>query len=79
MTPSVITLQLHLDGCQMCRFKKDTDLQSVAEHELNIKTMLTQFFWMNANDPVAKAQKYLYKEFPQWFVWNNQSRTWKQR
>ncbi|XP_058192250.1 uncharacterized protein LOC131309666 [Rhododendron vialii] len=41
--------------------------------------MLTEFFWMNANDPQAKATKYFYKDFPASFVWNKQSKTWKAR
>lgn len=63
----------------MCTFRKHTRLQSIAENEFSKKTMLTEFFWMNANDPQAKATKYFYKDFPTSFVWNKQSKTWKAR
>ncbi|KAG5562041.1 hypothetical protein RHGRI_004923 [Rhododendron griersonianum] len=43
------------------------------------RTMLTQFFWMNANHPKAKQQKLLYKNFPEEYVWDIQTRTWHER
>lgn len=42
-------------------------------------TMLTQFFWMNANHPKAKQQKLLYNNFPEEYVWDIQTRTWHER
>lgn len=79
ISPAIISLQLHLDGCQMCTFRKHTRLKSIAENEFSKKKTLAEFFWMNANDPQAKATKYFYKDFPASFVWNKQSKTWKAR
>lgn len=43
------------------------------------RTMLTQFFWMNANHPKAKQQKLLFKNFPKEYVWDIRTRTWHER
>ncbi|KAG5521131.1 hypothetical protein RHGRI_033625 [Rhododendron griersonianum] len=43
------------------------------------RTMLTQFFWMNANHPKAKQQKLLYLNFPEEYVWDTKTRTWHER
>lgn len=43
------------------------------------RTMLTQFFSMNANHQRAKEQKLLYQNFPEEYVWDGQSRTWHER
>lgn len=74
-----MTLQLHLDGCQRVNFKDDTNLQSIADSHYFSRTMLTEFFWMNAHDEHAKAAKLFYADFPSQFVWLAQSKTWKIR
>ncbi|XP_058189501.1 uncharacterized protein LOC131307104 [Rhododendron vialii] len=79
MRPAVISLHLHLEGCNKINFKKDANLQSIADNEFKSKTMLTQFFWMNANHKKAKEQKLLYANFPEEYVWDYQSKTWHER
>ncbi|XP_058211594.1 uncharacterized protein LOC131323768 [Rhododendron vialii] len=77
--PAVISLQLHLEGCQLMPLKKDTNLHNIVDNEFMSRTMLTQFFWMNAHNDKAKSLKLLYKDFPQHFVWTASSRTWTER
>ncbi|XP_058216696.1 uncharacterized protein LOC131327562 [Rhododendron vialii] len=79
MSPAVISLQLHLEGCQLIPLKKDSNLQNIVDNEFLSRTMLTQFFWMNAHNDKAKVLKLLYKDFPQHFVWNSPSRSWTER
>ncbi|KAG5561561.1 hypothetical protein RHGRI_004566 [Rhododendron griersonianum] len=77
--PAVITLQLHLEGCQLIPLKKDANLHSIVDNEFTSRTMLTQFFWMNAHNEKAKSLQLLYKNFPEHFVWTASSRTWTER
>lgn len=79
MSPTVISLQLHLNGCQMVSFKKNTKLQDITNNDLYSQTMLTQFFWMNKHNKKAKEKKYLYKEFPESFVWFKKNKNWQER
>ncbi|KAG5552505.1 hypothetical protein RHGRI_010554 [Rhododendron griersonianum] len=79
MRPAVISLQLHLEGCQLISLKKDSNLQNIVDNEFLSRTMLTQFFWMNTHNKTAKALKLLYKDFPQHFVWNSPSKSWTER
>ncbi|KAG5537451.1 hypothetical protein RHGRI_024770 [Rhododendron griersonianum] len=76
MRPAVISLQLHLEGCQLIPLKKDSNLQNIVDNEFLSRTMLTQFFWMNAHNERAKALKLINRDFPQHFVWNSPSRSW---
>ncbi|GAA0167265.1 hypothetical protein LIER_22236 [Lithospermum erythrorhizon] len=41
--------------------------------------MLTQFFRTNDVDPEAKELNLLYKQFPTYYVWDSQIRTWTKR
>lgn len=66
--PAVISLQLHLDGCQLVRFKDNTQIQSIANNDLCSRTTLTQFFWMNQHNEAAKEEKLLYRNFPEKFI-----------
>ncbi|KAG5512701.1 hypothetical protein RHGRI_038884 [Rhododendron griersonianum] len=79
MRPAVISLHLHLEGRQTINFKDDSNLQSIADNDFLSRTMLTQFFWMNANHEKAKQQRLLYVHFPEEYVWDNQSRSWHER
>ncbi|KAG5514913.1 hypothetical protein RHGRI_036082 [Rhododendron griersonianum] len=79
MRPAVISLHLHLEGQQTINFRDYSNLQSIADNGFISRTMLTQFFWMNANHEKAKQQKLLYVNFPKEYVWDNQSRSWHER
>ncbi|XP_028086421.1 uncharacterized protein LOC114287309 [Camellia sinensis] len=77
--PSVIHLQIHLEHQQFVTFNPSDDLNSVLNDPIRSKTMLTEFFLMNKSNEKAKLAKYLYKEFPEHFVWWQQDRMWTER
>ena len=68
--PPMIPLQLHLPNNQFVTFQATSNLRQVIKNDLVTRTMLTEFFKMNMVNP--KAATLLYKEFPEWFVWNKQ-------
>ncbi|XP_071913897.1 uncharacterized protein [Coffea arabica] len=69
MTPSVYTLQVHLPNQQFVSFDKNSDLLLLLAKADFLKTMLTEFFKMNATNAVAENLKCFYRDFPQHFVW----------
>ncbi|XP_028100698.1 uncharacterized protein LOC114300041 [Camellia sinensis] len=77
--PSVIHLQIHLEHQQFVTFNPSDDLNSVLNDLIRSKTMLTEFFLMNKSNEKAKLAKYLYKEFPEHFVWWQQDRMWTEQ
>ena len=77
MHPSVIPLQLHLQDSQLVTFRETDDLSSVVNDESNTKSMLTEFFKLNATHD--KARTLLYKEIPEYFVWNKRCKIWTER
>lgn len=79
MQPAVITLQLHLEDCQPINYNDNTNLRNIVGNIFMQRTMLTQFFWMNANNKKAKHQKLLYQNFPEEYVWDSQRRAWHER
>ena len=62
MYPHVLHMQVHLSGMHMVSFNDDDNLEDVLEHARNQRSMLTEFFRMNSEDPNARS--YLYREFP---------------
>ncbi|XP_028108813.1 uncharacterized protein LOC114307620 [Camellia sinensis] len=79
INPVVISLQLHLEDCQIVSFRKTDDLRSLANDEFLSRTMLTEFFVMNRTNKKAQEGKYLYKKFPEFFVWDAQHRMRNER
>lgn len=77
--PSVVSLQLHLEDCQIVSFKTNSTVEHIKGSEFHSKTMLTQFFYMNAHNEQAQLGKFLYKEFPSYFVWSKKNRMWTKR
>ncbi|KAK9111586.1 hypothetical protein Scep_019105 [Stephania cephalantha] len=75
--PPLITLQLHLEGKQLVKFNKNDVLQNLVDNGLSSRSMLTEYFNMNQNDNLART--ILYREFPEYFVWNQQVRRWTRR
>ena len=61
-------MQVHLPGMHMVPFNDHDNLEDVLEHAKNQRSMLTEFFRMNIEDP--NAQRYLYMEFPEHYTWN---------
>ncbi|KAK9155164.1 hypothetical protein Sjap_002644 [Stephania japonica] len=75
--PSVITLQLHLDGKQMVSFGDCDMLEDVVNNDIKCASMLTEYFALNKVDEFARSL--LYRQIPEYYVWNRQSKTWKRR
>ncbi|XP_074314231.1 uncharacterized protein LOC141649439 [Silene latifolia] len=70
-------LSVHIPNGQTVRFSENEVLANVVANEERIKTMLTKFFKENMG--LQEGQKYLYSEFPQHFVWNDQKKFLKPR
>ncbi|KAL3813122.1 hypothetical protein ACJIZ3_014390 [Penstemon smallii] len=66
--PAVIVIPVHLENHQPLRFGIQPSLEHILNNPLARKTMLTEFFAMNAFDPDAKRLNLLYKDFPEHFV-----------
>ncbi|KAL3839225.1 hypothetical protein ACJIZ3_023816 [Penstemon smallii] len=79
MSPPVIVLPVHLPNHQPMRFGLEKTLQQVISDPFSGKTMLTEFFFMNVSNSEAKCLNLLYKEFPEYFVWEQSKRKWKFR
>ncbi|XP_075658771.1 uncharacterized protein LOC142628592 [Castanea sativa] len=75
MYPSVERLQIHLQNQHQVRFRRQQPIENILEQ--NKKTMLTEFFTMNTID--ANARQYLYREFPEHYCWNRNSKSWRRR
>nr|XP_027075846.1 uncharacterized protein LOC113699685 [Coffea arabica] len=70
---------VHLPNQQLVSFSKNSDLlQLLAKVDFS-KTMLTEFFKMNATNAAAESLKCFYKDFPQHFVWSSKYRHWTER
>ena len=52
----------------MVPFNDTDNLEDVARRTRSQKSMLTEFFRMNREDP--NANRYLYREFPEHYTWN---------
>ncbi|KAG7957667.1 hypothetical protein I3843_11G187300 [Carya illinoinensis] len=72
MYRSVYSLHLHLEGQHLVSFRAHEDLNNVLNLYTSKKSMLTEFFYRNQIG--ENAQKLLYREFPEKFVWDSQCR-----
>jgi hypothetical protein len=52
-------------------------IADVLNDDRNSKTMLTQFFALNRRDP--HSRKYLYREIPKHYWWNDKVKEWNRR
>ncbi|KAL7145790.1 hypothetical protein ABFS83_07G110900 [Erythranthe nasuta] len=77
MYPSVINLALHLPNQQSVTYWGNQNLENVLRWDHTSKTMLTEYFSMCAKSEDAK--KYLYREFPEHYVWDNKFKCWNER
>ncbi|KAL3846228.1 hypothetical protein ACJIZ3_003631 [Penstemon smallii] len=77
--PPVIVMPVHLPNHQPLRFGLERTLEQVVADPRSSKTMLTEFFYMNDSDPDAARLNLLYKEFPEYFVWDAFNKKWKLR
>ncbi|XP_059446564.1 uncharacterized protein LOC132178128 [Corylus avellana] len=77
MHPSVYSLQLHLENQQAISFCKSDNLTHLVNNDTSAKSMLTEFFSKNKVD--ENAQRLLYKEYPEHYVWNQRDKIWTLR
>ncbi|XP_012841137.1 PREDICTED: uncharacterized protein LOC105961450 [Erythranthe guttata] len=77
ISPPVIDLHLHLPNQQCVTYWANQNLSNVLKWDHVSKTMLTEYFSMCSRS--EKARKYLYKEFPEYYVWDKQGRCWSER
>ena len=75
--PAVMSLQIHLPGHHMVVFTPNESIETVTARAQQEKTMLTAFFELNRDDPVAR--QYTYQEAPLHFVWDRETKQWKHR
>ncbi|XP_073157303.1 uncharacterized protein [Henckelia pumila] len=77
MSPDVINLALYFPNKHCVTFWKNQSLDNVLSQDHNSKTMLTEFF--HTCSISTKAKTLLYAEFPEYYVWQNQSKCWYER
>ncbi|XP_012828649.1 PREDICTED: uncharacterized protein LOC105949891 [Erythranthe guttata] len=75
--PSVIKLSFHLPDHQPIVFNENQSLQSVLDRPSAKQTMFLAWFEANKNYPHARDLRY--GDFPQQFVYKEDSRTWVPR
>ncbi|XP_012847965.1 PREDICTED: uncharacterized protein LOC105967922 [Erythranthe guttata] len=75
--PSVIRLSFHLPDHQPIVFNENQSLQSVLDRPSAKQTMFLAWFEANKNYPHARDLRY--GDFPQQFVYKEDSRTWLPR
>ena len=75
--PAVMSLQVHLPGQHMVVFKPNELIETVRAHAEQERTMLTAFFELNREDPIAR--QYTYQELPSHFIWDRANKKWKHR
>lgn len=72
--PTVVPLQIHLENGQRIIFNQHNLEEQLANPR---DTQLTAFFKLCTTDALAKTL--LYREIPEYFRWNNESKTWIRR
>ena len=75
--PAVMSLQVHLPGHHMVVFRPNESIDIVTARAEQEKTMLTAFFELNRDNPVAC--QYTYQEVPLHFVWDRRMKQWRDR
>ncbi|KAL0294955.1 UNVERIFIED_CONTAM: hypothetical protein Sradi_6859000 [Sesamum radiatum] len=75
--PAVINLQLHLPNQQSVTYWATQRLDNILRWDHVSKTMLTEYFSMCSKS--ENARKYLYREFPEHYVWDKRDRCWRER
>ncbi|CAG8599079.1 9139_t:CDS:2 [Gigaspora margarita] len=70
--PAVTHLQLHLQDQQRVNFAESSNLSEIATAKRNRRTILTEYFQKNAENP--EARNLLYANFLMHYTWNKQRR-----
>ncbi|KAJ9558878.1 hypothetical protein OSB04_013492 [Centaurea solstitialis] len=76
-TPSVERLPFHLPGEQIIVFEDGDNLEDVLNRPTVSASMFTA--WMERNSHDAKARELTYVEFPKYYVWKSDIRSWMPR
>ncbi|CAN0881358.1 hypothetical protein LINGRAHAP2_LOCUS14194 [Linum grandiflorum] len=72
--PSVLRLPYHLPREQPVFSNENSTMEELVESELAHTSMLLE--WMKINKVYQEARKYTFVEFPQYYRWNPQPKTW---
>ncbi|GER39179.1 DNA helicase homolog [Striga asiatica] len=75
--PAVINLPLHLPNQHCISYWKYQNLEKILSFDNSSKTMLTEFFSFCSEN--EEARQYLYRDFPQHYVWDKYQKFWKKR
>ena len=67
-------LQIHLPNRHQVRYCGDQNINDLLNNEHTSKTMLTQYFALNARCP--EARRYLYREIPEHYYWHCRLKDW---
>ncbi|CAN1240790.1 ATP-dependent DNA helicase PIF1 [Linum perenne] len=76
-TPAVQRLSYHLPGEQPVYSNINSTMEHLVEDELANTSMLLE--WMNTNRTDPEARKYTFVQFPQYYVWDSTSKSWRRR
>ncbi|WVZ57135.1 hypothetical protein U9M48_007562 [Paspalum notatum var. saurae] len=77
MSPPVLQMQVHLPGMHMVAYKPNDDLNDVVQRDKSQRSMLTEYFRLNQDNP--ETHKYLYGEIPEHFRWIKANTQWVPR
>ncbi|WVZ93701.1 hypothetical protein U9M48_039661 [Paspalum notatum var. saurae] len=77
MSPPVLQMQVHMPGMHIVAFNPNEDINDVVRREKSQRSMLTDFFRTNRENP--GGVKYLYREFPEHFRWIKSKKQWVPR
>ena len=75
--PAVINLVIQRSNKQLVTYGENQNLQNVIYYDHISKTMPTEFFTSCSKS--KEAQAYLYREFPEHYIWDNKYRQWNPR
>jgi ATP-dependent DNA helicase PIF1 len=75
-SPSVMQLQLHLPNMHMVTFHERQMVERVVNRPGADRSMITAYF--EANKLHEEARGILYREFPEWYTWQ-QGKVWQRR
>uniref|UniRef100_A0A0A8ZT90 Uncharacterized protein n=1 Tax=Arundo donax TaxID=35708 RepID=A0A0A8ZT90_ARUDO len=77
MSPPVLQQQVHLPNMHVVHYKEFENVEHVIRRKSSTTMMLTEYFRMNSLD--SYARNFLYKEFPEFFRWDNSRKIWCRR
>uniref|UniRef100_A0A803PDK8 ATP-dependent DNA helicase n=1 Tax=Cannabis sativa TaxID=3483 RepID=A0A803PDK8_CANSA len=75
--PTVYSLPLHLENKQLITFDSRNDLSNIVSSDFFARSMLIDFFRINSVNSFARTL--FYREFPEHFVWDSNSKIWTPR